>query len=480
MIDPQEAQEVFLSLCLADQSQIILWMPHLDADDFDFRNGLVWEAMCNLVRRAEPIKPDVTELVVYLGARKRGSRSELEIAGNKERLEALKQKMYAEGVLETPKAALFAEQLIAHRERKLFSEIAGDLRSLADSEGVDPDEAWAELFIRVSEKRRGARGATFRKLSDAYPDLKTKIDLWLSGKPAGRVPTGIPLLDKHLGGGLGRRHLTILGGLPGSYKTALVEQISESIAEGKSHAEVPPLSVAWFSIEMSTEDLLLRILCRKACVNIKELTAGLLVGSPKRVDIDIAAQSLSNLPFLIDDSASPTTGQIYSRAFSLALEAEAGGIPLGLIAVDFAELVGDETERGGGETERVSRIARRLKAVVKTLDVPGLLIAQLTKEVLRSADKRPQLHHLKYAGHDIADNVLFTWDTWKMAQQFGDAFVDKLPKEIVTSENRIYIDIAKARYAETGLVPLAIDRRYSKISDPSIIRVGAQNSVGFA
>lgn len=487
-VHDEEAEKLFLSLCLADPTQIRLWGGQLDPDDFVHANGRIWSAMLDLAQRERPIKPSVEELATYLEARARGgSRTELDVVGGMDYLHHLQDYMVEKRVLEIPKVELFASRIIDHRERGLYLEIANDLEEAARQGGVNHDEMWGDLFMRVTERRQLARIEHFKQIGSAYGEVKPLLDQWWEGKPAGSTPTGFTSLDENLGGGFGKRHLTVLAGLPGSFKTALAAQIGEKIAEGRAHPDVGRLGVGWFSIEMGIQDLFLRSLCRKAGIPMSQLASGHYnIHDPEKgetfkerqASMEKLAEHYSRLPIYVDDSAAPTTAQIYSRSFSLALQAEMLGTPLGLIIIDFADLVMDDNPGYGGEAQRISNIFRRAKAVAKTLQVPVLIIAHLRKEVLKTADKRPRLGDLRYAGHDVADTVLFTWDVWNLYTSEG-LKPDCLPEGVILSEKLLYVVIGKARYAKVGYFPLKVNRSITLLSDMNSTRVKSTSGSAF-
>jgi len=199
-------------------------------------------------------------------------------------------------------------------------------------------------------------------------------------------------------GGLQPANLIVVAARPGLGKTSWCLNLARNVAFEEKK------SVAFFSLEMSKEELAERLLCSEAEVNLLEARTGRF---PERSwpDLIRAVNVLSELPIYIDDSPSPTVMEIRSKARKLK---SLYGIDL--MVIDYLQLI-----RGSGRAENrnqeISDISRRLKALSKELNIPVIAISQLSREVEKRADKRPQLSDLRESGaiEQEADLVIFIY-----------------------------------------------------------------------
>lgn len=457
-----EAEELFLGALLHDPGMVVSYAHILDPGEFTARkNAIAWQGACELLEQRT--LPSAEELEFHLAKRQKHGKTLLELIGGREYLDGLMRSFTDKGFVETSKAGLWVERVQDASERTLMAQIASDLASAAERIGIDADETWGELLYSVLDKRKRGRQRWYQELKGYRAELETESEQWWSGIAAGRLATGFAQLDEQLGGGLPNRKLIILGGTPGSFKTALMEQVTIYIASEVGQA------VAWSSIEMAGPDLLLRMACRESRVELRKLTAGLYsvatedVGKriqnlelKKRFDSKMAW--LCTLPIHVDQSGDVTTAMIYYRALLLSAQHD-----IRLLVVDFAELVADKEPEG--ETIRVAQIFRRSKNIAKLLNIPAVVLSQVTKEVEKTRAKKPQAHAIRYAGHDVADYVLLMYDPWGYLIT-GDMREKDVPTAIDADENKIYVIIGKSRFGSKGLVELNVQREFGLISDP--------------
>lgn len=230
--------------------------------------------------------------------------------------------------------------------------------------------------------------------------------------------TGFRRLDSMLDG-LKAGQLILIAGRPGMGKTALALNIAATVAMAEG------LPVAFFSLEMSQQELAIRLLSSEARVDSSDIRKGNL--SPERLGrVQDAAARLMEAPLYIDDTAIITPGEIRARA--RALQAEIGD--LGLIVVDYLQLMGGESEN---RVQEVAQISRGLKILAKDLKVPVIAASQLSRANEHRERKKPRLSDLRDSGalEQDADVVVFLY----RAGVYDDE-ADPSEAEIIVEKNR--------------------------------------------
>ena len=259
-------------------------------------------------------------------------------------------------------------------------------------------------------------------------------------------PSGFTKLDR-MTSGFQPSDLIIVAGRPSMGKTALCLNMALNMMRRETEAISP---VAIFSLEMSKEQLVTRMLCSEARVDASKLRSGYLSESdwPK---LTRAAGFLSEAPIYIDDS--PAISVLEMRAKARRLKAEKKG--LGMIIVDYLQLM-----RGRDGTERreqeISEISRSLKALAKELDVPVIALSQLSRAVeQRGGDKRPMLSDLRESGsiEQDADVVLFV---------FREEFYKRDDEDL---KGIAEIIIGKQRNGPVGMVKLSWLSEYTRFEN---------------
>jgi replicative DNA helicase len=297
----------------------------------------------------------------------------------------------------------------------------------------------AEKIIFEIAQRRIHQG--FSPLKDIVRDSFKAIEqLYEKKELITGVPTGYRDLDR-LTCGLQRSDLIVIAGRPSMGKTALALNIVE-------HAAVEAGIVsAVFSLEMSKEQLVQRMLCSRAEVDASKLRGGFLAESdwPK---LTRAAGLLSEAPIFIDDS--PALNVLEIRAKSRRLQREHG---LGLVVVDYLQLM-----RGIGRPEsrerEISEISRSLKALAKELCTPVIALSQLTRGVEARQDKRPQLSDLRESGaiEQDADVIAFIYRDEMYHPDSADA-------------GKAEVIVGKQRNGPTGRVILTFRSHLTRFDD---------------
>jgi replicative DNA helicase len=250
------------------------------------------------------------------------------------------------------------------------------------------------------------------------------------------VPTGFFEIDR-LTSGLQPAELIIIAGRPSMGKSALATNIAQHAAAATRKP------VAMFSLEMSKESLVLRMLCSEARVDSTKVRTGYL-SEQDFPRLAMAAGRLADLPFFIDDS--PAISVLELRAKARRLMRESG---LGLIIVDYLQLMRAHKDVDNREQE-ISLVSRSLKALAKELNVPVVALSQLNRAVEQRADKRPLMADLRESGaiEQDADVIAFI---------YRDDFYNRMSQEEGVAE----IIIAKQRNGPQGVAKLHFRKEFT-------------------
>lgn len=250
--------------------------------------------------------------------------------------------------------------------------------------------------------------------------------------------TGFSLLD-NITSGLNKSDLIIIAARPGMGKTSFAMNIATNVARRGDK------EVVTFNLEMSKEQLASRLLSTEALVDSNCLRNGRISGDDW-VRLATSAGYLSTLPLFIDDTASMTVQQMKAKLRRTK--------NLGLVIIDYLQLM-ESTTRSDNRVLVISEITRQLKVMAKELNVPIILLSQLSRGVESRTDKRPMLSDLRESGsiEQDADIVLFL---------YRDAYYNKESQRQNISE----CIVAKNRHGETGTVELIWDGQHTRFSNP--------------
>ncbi len=279
------------------------------------------------------------------------------------------------------------------------------------------------------------------------------------------VPTGLKDLDEKLGG-LHKSDLVIIAGRPSMGKTALATNIAYYAAK-KIHEEKEKKSVAFFSLEMSSEQLSTRILSEQARIKSNDIRRGKATEEELNRYIE-TSRDIYELPLYIDETPAISISAISNRARRLKRL-----FGLSLIVVDYIQLVRTNSRKNEGRVQEISEITQGLKALAKELNVPVLALSQLSRAVEQRDDKIPQLSDLRESGsiEQDADVVMFVYREEYYLEK-------KMPKigspeygEWQAKMNEIIgladIIIGKQRHGPTGNVQVEFEGMYTKFKDLS-------------
>ena len=262
------------------------------------------------------------------------------------------------------------------------------------------------------------------------------------------VSTGLTKLDE-MTGGLRGGELFILAARPAMGKTALALNIAQHVASNP----VDPRTVAVFSLEMSKESLLTRLVCAQGRVDQQKFRAGYLNADERR-QLQVALGVLMDAPLFIDDGSGINVMDIHSKLRKLKQQHG-----LGLVVIDYLQLMSGRG-RSENRNQEVSAISRGLKLLSKELDVPIIALSQLSRATeARQGDHRPQLSDLRESGslEQDADMVAFV---------FREEYY-KPDREDLRGQAELIL--AKQRNGPTGRVNLVFLREYTKFENPASV-----------
>jgi replicative DNA helicase len=296
------------------------------------------------------------------------------------------------------------------------------------------------------------------------------------------VTTGLTDIDRKLGG-LHKSDLLILAGRPSMGKTSLATTIAFNAAQHFSTTEREEdrgKQVAFFSLEMSSEQLATRILAERAKINSHSIRTGGL-SNDDFGRLVVASQELNDLPLYVDDTPAVTVSTVRTRCRRLARQSRTPGHSgLGLIVIDYLQLLSPgRSERTENRVQEISGITRALKALSKDLNVPVLALSQLSRAVELREDKRPQLSDLRESGtiEQDSDVVMFVYREQyylerSEPQQKPDEHADKFHERMLKwqerceqAHNLAEVIVAKQRHGPIGTVKLHFEADFTHFSD---------------
>ncbi|MEQ7874904.1 replicative DNA helicase [Sphingomonas sp. ASV193] len=362
----------------------------------------------------------------------------------------------------------------------LLRALVGVGRDLVDSaldtsEDVAPltqiERAESELY-RVAEE--GGGDNKVKSFGDASTEALRQVEKALNnGGSLSGITTGLDGINAKVGG-LHHSDLVILAGRPGMGKTSLATNIAFAAArrwvrdqeDGIDMARSAGAPTAFFSLEMSADQLATRILAEQSGISSENLRMG-KISAAEFKSLARAAAELNSLPLYIDDTPGLTIAALRTRA--RRLKRQKG---IGFVVVDYLQLL-QGTGRGGNDNrvQEISEISRGLKQLAKELNVPVLALSQLSRAVEQREDKKPQLSDLRESGsiEQDADMVWFVFrgDYYLMAKKPDDDHPD-FPawfEEMNRIHGRADLIVAKQRHGSTGVVRMRFDSHITRFSD---------------
>lgn len=321
---------------------------------------------------------------------------------------------------------------------------------LGEESPVDLINSVQNTFLGLSEAQSKDELKSTRQV---FEESEGGLDGFLDpARRAHGTSTGLLKFDEMTGGMRGGE-LIILAARPAMGKTALALNIAVHVATSRT-----PKAVAVFSLEMSKESLMTRLICSKARVNQQRFRVGHL-DREERGRLMGAASDLFEAPVFIDDTSSTTIMELNAKLRKLRNSLQNSGIPLGLVVVDYLQLMPTPNlGRNSNRTLEVGALSRGMKLMAKDLDVPFLVLSQLSRAPeQRIGDHRPQLSDLRESGsiEQDADMVAFI---------FRPEVYQKDREDLRGVAELI---LAKQRNGPTGKVPLVFLHEYTKFENPA-------------
>ncbi len=425
-----EAEESILGAVLLDNHSINVVLELVRPEDF-YRaaNRAIFAGMAALNEKREPV--DVVTLSQQLR-----SMGTLDDAGGLEYLAKL-----ASSVPNAANAAYYARLVkeMALR-RRLISEATDIITEAFEVEGDVAEflDSTEQRILSVSEYR--STPSFFRVGEVVQESIKIVEQLYDNKNPITGVPSGFKDLDR-MTAGFQPSDLVIVAARPSMGKTALALTIAQSVGVNYHKA------VAVFSLEMSKEQIVLRLLCSEARVSNSKVRTGHLAENdfPKLVT---AASRIAEAAVFIDDTPAITVTEMRAKARRLHRE-----VPLSLIVVDYLQLMRSPTYAHSREQE-IADISRSLKALAKELRVPIIALSQLNRSVESRTDKRPMMSDLRESGaiEQDADLIMFIYRD----EVYNPETVDKGVAELL---------IAKQRSGPTGFVRVAFSPEFTRFDN---------------
>ncbi len=434
-IPPQnlEAEQSVLGALLIDRTAFDKVVDVINPDDFyDQRHALVYASMRELFNANAPI--DILALSNRLEARK-----ELDGIGGRSYL------IHLSTLVPTASHVVHYAEIVQHKAtlRRLIT-AAGEITELGFKEDEAADKVLDDAEQKLFQVSRKFLKQAFTSIKEALEEAWERIEKLHENRDKLRgVPTGYADLDSMLAG-LQKSDLVILAARPSLGKTSLALDIA------RNAAMLHNIPVGIFSLEMSKEQLVDRVLASAAGIDLWKMRTGKLStnrddGSISDFDrINEALNKLSDAPMYFDDSSSVNVMEIRTKA--RRLHSEHG---LGLIIIDYLQLM-EGRNSAEGRVQEISEITRALKGLARELSVPVLALSQLSRATESRTPAIPKLSDLRDSGtiEQDADVVLFIYRK----------AMDRSFRDLSAQERRIAeIHIAKHRNGPTGIVQLYFD-----------------------
>ena len=424
-----EAEQAVIGSMLTDMEAVISSIEVLKPEDF-YRedNKLIYTAMVNLYTRSEPI-----DLITV--------KSELESMGKFDQVGGIE--YLAELPEKVPTTANASKYIKIVEEKSTLRRLIKTANEIIEL-GYDPTEdledimegAEKKIFNLMQDKNQKGYTAIKDVLVDSFTNLE---ELYNRKQHITGVPTGFIDLDYRTAGLHGSEFI-LIAARPAMGKSAFVLNIAANAA---LKANVP---VAIFSLEMSKEQMVNRMLCSEAMVDSNKVRTGKLE-EEDWAKLAEAIGPLSEAEIYIDDTPGISITEIRARCRKLKLEKN-----IGLVIIDYLQLVQGSSKRALGSREQeIAEISRSLKILAKELDVPVIALSQLSRAVEQRPDHRPMLSDLRESGsiEQDADIVMFLYR--------DDYYNEDSEKKDIAE-----VIIAKQRSGSTGTVDLRWMGSYTK------------------
>lgn len=427
----KEAEESVLGGILLDNNVVNLALEIIKAEDFyKTQHQVIFQAMTSLTERGVPI--DVVTLSNELK-----SHGTIEDSGGMDYLAHL-----ATIVPSAANLSYYARLVKDKSLRRKVIHTAGEISTDAFDEETNTQEFLDTVETKILGISDSRISSSFHHVEHIVPEAITLIEKLYDQKEAVTgIPTGYTKLDM-MTAGLQKSDLIIIAARPSMGKTAFSLNIGQYVGVTKNQA------VAVFSLEMSKEQLVLRMLCSEARVSNSKVRTGQIAERdfPRLVD---AAGRIAAAPIYIDDTPALTVTELRAKCRRLHRTQ-----PLSLIIVDYLQLMRSPQYGHISREQEISDISRNLKALAKELSVPVIALSQLNRSVESRENKRPVMSDLRESGaiEQDADIITFIYRD----EVYDANSVDKGVAEII---------ISKHRSGPIGTVRLAFSAEFTRFDN---------------
>jgi replicative DNA helicase len=420
-----EAESAVLGAMLLNPDTVPLVIQYLKPDDFYLSaHRKVFAAVIELFNHDSP-----TDIVTVTGELKR--MKELDSIGGQPFLSGL-----LEGVLTTAHCEDHAQLVLEKSIQRQLIQTATEVVQASYDESRRAAELVEEAEQKIFRIREAGSRRNFEPIKDLLNIEMERVEKAMADKKMiTGVETGFVDLDERTSG-FQPGDLIIVAGRPGMGKTAFALSV---VAKANAKRPVP---CAVFSLEMSAEALTQRMMCAEAGLGMHALRRGMITPR-QRARLAASLGNLYEAPIYIDDTPGLTALDIRARARRLKSQ-----IPLALVIVDYLQLMEATTRRReANRQQEITEITRALKAMAKELNVPVVVLSQLSRATEKREDRRPQLADLRESGsiEQDADVVLFLYR--EILYKKGEISDPNL-------ERQAELDIAKQRNGPTGRIDL--------------------------
>ncbi len=334
-----------------------------------------------------------------------------------------------------------------------------------DTNGQSIIESSERLLFDLAEK--GSFNSSLVKFDEA---MKQTIEMasaaYKNEEGIVGVPTGLKDLDDKLGG-LHQSDLIIIAGRPSMGKTSLATNIAFNAAQ-KLQESGKKSSIAFFSLEMSSEQLSTRIISEQARISSNDIRRGRI--SDDQFDKFLeTSKNISELPLYIDETPAISIAALSNRARRIKRL-----FGLDMVVVDYIQLMRGTTFNKDGRVQEISQITQGLKAIAKELSVPVVALSQLSRQVEQRDDHKPQLADLRESGsiEQDADVVMFVYREgyYLQRKEPREATVEHAEWQAKMNEvaHLAQIIIGKQRHGPIGNVTLEFEERFTKFKDTQL------------
>jgi replicative DNA helicase len=432
-----EAEQSLLGSIFLDNRVMVDIADRIQPEDFyQTRHQILYRTIVELTDENKPI--DITTVTTKL----KDKNQYLEIGGFEYLIDI------SEMVPTTANINTYVEIVREKAVARKLIDTANQIARSATNGDIELDDLLDEAERKIMGVARNRSASDFKNISEVVREVFEKIkSLSEKGLEITGMQTGFSRLDA-LTLGLQKEDLFILAARPAMGKTAFVLNVAKNVAKYNSDP-----GIAIFSLEMSAEQLVHRLLTSEAQIDAQKLRKGQL-DSSELTRLLVASDALASYHIYIDDSPGLKVAEVRAKCRKLM---QTKDNRLGLIIVDYLQLLTGSDKNNGNRVQEVSEISRTLKEIAREFKVPVVACAQLSRQVESREDKRPIMADLRESGsiEQDADIVAFL---------YRDDYYHKDSNR----QGQVDVIFAKHRHGPTGEVTLFFNRQCSSFTDIDI------------